>query len=106
MIANDIFNTGEDLVPLIKPDNETSFALTPDECAFINAINLQMSTLKTLLVSMVDHIEHQINQQMDIVSELKDQFVVSLANKHSRPLKGEVSLEVDVSNKLFVFRKE
>jgi hypothetical protein len=106
MITNKIFNEGEDLAPLLKPDNKTSFALSEDECAFINAVNLQMSSLKTLLVSMVDHIEHQVNQQIDIVGELKDKFLFALADKHSLPMKGEVSLDVDVSNKLFVYRKE
>jgi hypothetical protein len=106
-ITTEIFNMGEDLTPVIKPDDKTKFLLTDDECAFINIINLQLGSLKTVLFTMVATIEQQIEEQIKTVSVLKDQFILALANKHSIAVeenKGH-ALEIDLNNKLLILQE-
>jgi hypothetical protein len=101
-IATEIFNQGETLAPLVQPDNKTSFLLTEDECAFINAINLHTTTLKTVLFNVMSHVEQQMEQQLKVASELKDQFITALAKKHSIavPDNKDSAIEIDLRNKL------
>jgi hypothetical protein len=104
-ITTEIFNQGETLAPLVQPNNKTSFLLTEDECAFVNAINLHTTTLKTVLFDLVSHVEQQMEQQLKIASELKDQFITALAKKHAIAIlenDKERSLEIDLSNKLLI----
>jgi hypothetical protein len=106
-ITNKILNAGEDLVPLVQPDNKTSFLLTEDECAFVNVINMQTAMLKTLLFTVVSQVEEQMEQQMAVLKAIRDQFIAALADKHGIvPQAGqEGSLEIDLSNKLIVLNE-
>jgi hypothetical protein len=103
-ITTEIFNQGETLAPLVQPNNKTSFLLTEDECAFVNAINLHTTTIKTVLFDLVSHVEQQMEQQLKIASELKDQFITALAKKHAIVITADKdrSLEIDLSNKLLI----
>lgn len=107
-LTTEIFNMGEDLTPVVKPDGKTKFLLTDDECAFINIINLQLSTLKAVLFNIIANAELQIEEQIKTVSVLKDQFILALANKHSIALeekKGN-TLEIDLANKLLMYLED
>jgi hypothetical protein len=101
-LTTDIFNAGEDLSPVIAPDNKSTFLLTEDECALINIVNLQLSTLKTILFSVISTVE----QQIETVSLLKDQFIFALADKHSISVEKnkEHAFEIDIANKLLVIK--
>jgi hypothetical protein len=103
-IATEIFNTGETLEPVMKPDNKNSFLLNDDECAFVHAINFQMTSMKTLLISIISSAEEQMNQQVKVLDNLKDQFVKALAVKHSLviPENDDKELSIDISNRLLV----
>lgn len=105
MIINEIFNQGEDLPPLKEPDNTSSFLLTDDEIAFINAVNMQLAVIKTLTVSIITHVEDQMALQCNVVAELKDQFIKAMAKKHSLDAKDFSNFSIDVENKLFVAAK-
>jgi|JI8StandDraft_1071087.scaffolds.fasta_scaffold111601_1 hypothetical protein len=101
-VADEIFNAGEEVIPLVQPDNKTSFLLTEDEVAFVNVINMQSAMLKTVLFTLVKQVEDQMEQQMRVLSALRDQFITAVANKHSikAPASNEGSLEIDLANKL------
>jgi hypothetical protein len=101
-IANEIFNAGEETIPLMQPDNKTSFLLTEDEVAFVNAINMQSAMLKTVLFALVSQVEDQMEQQMRVLSVLRDRFITAVADKHAikTPADNEGSLEIDLANKL------
>jgi hypothetical protein len=103
-ITNDLLNAGEDLTPLVQPDNKTSFLLTEDECAFVNIINMQTAMLKTLLFTVVSQVEAQMDQQMSVLKSLRDQFITAVATKHGIVPQAdhEGSLEIDLSNKLIL----
>ena len=105
MITSEIFNQGEDLPPLKEPDNESSFLLSEDELAFINAVNMQLTVIKMLTVSIVTHVEDQMALQCSVVSALKDQFIMAMTKKHSLDTKKFTDLSIDVENKLFVAAK-
>lgn len=105
MIISEIFNQGDDLPPLKEPDNASSFLLTDDELAFINAVNMQLAVIKTLTVSIITHVEDQMALQCNVVAGLKDQFIMAMAKKHSLDAKGFSDFSIDVENKLFVAGK-
>jgi hypothetical protein len=89
---------------LKKPNNVTSFLLTEDECAFVNALNLQSTALKTMLVSVMSVIEEQMEQQMRVLASLRNQFIAALAQKHNLVLgKEDGGFDIDLVNKLITY---
>jgi len=103
-IANAILNAGEDFVPTMQPDNKNSFLLTDDECAFVNAINMQTSMLKTVLFTVISQVEEQMEHHMQSLSALRDQFITAVAAKHaiSIPEGMSGSIDIDIANKLIM----
>jgi hypothetical protein len=103
-IMTEIFNAGETPVPLKKPNNVTSFLLTEDECAVVNAINLQSTALKTMMVTVMSVFEEQLEQQMRVLASLRNQFIAALAQKHNLVIgKEDGGFDIDLVNKLMLY---
>lgn len=104
-IINDIFNKGTELVPVVQPDNKNTFLLTEDECAFVNALNLQTGALKTMLISIVSSVEEHMSTQVKVLEDMKDQFITALVQKNiSKPAEILGAVEIDLPNKLLVIK--
>ncbi len=104
-IINDIFNKGAELAPVVQPDNKNTFLLTEDECAFVNALNLQTGGLKTMLISIVSSVEEHMSTQVKVLEDMKDQFIKALVQKNiSKPAEMLGTVEIDLPNKLLVIR--
>lgn len=101
----DILSPGDQLPLVVQPDNKSSFALTQEDVAFVNIINMQLDMLKTVTVSVIAHMESQMEAHTKILEDLKNQFVLVLAKKHGIDDKPG-SFSVDLSNKLFLHSKD
>ncbi|MFN5249767.1 MAG: hypothetical protein ACK5DE_01850 [Bacteroidota bacterium] len=101
----DILSPGEQLPSTVQPDNKSSFTLTQEEVAFVNVINMQLDMLKTVTVSVIAHMESQMETHTKMLEDLKNQFVLALAKKHGIDAKPG-SFSVDLSNKLFLHSKD
>lgn len=107
-IVNQILNGTEmaELAPVLKPDNKNTFLLTEDECAFVHAINLNTGSLRTMLISIISSVEEQMDRQVKVLEDLKDQFITALVQKHAIPVSKETigTVEIDLPNKLLVIK--
>jgi len=103
-ITTELFNFGEELAPSIQPNNTTSFLLSDDECAFVHALNLQSSSLKTMLISIVSAAEEQMEQQTKVLGALRDQFITALAKKHNIVIQEDGDFDIDLPNKLMLYK--
>lgn len=101
----DILSPGENFPPVIQPDNKSSFALSDEEVAFVNLVNMQLDMLKTVTISVISHIESQMDTHAKLLEDLKNQFVVALAKKHGVNT-DPASFSVDLVNKLFFHSKD
>lgn len=97
-----LLNPGEQLASAITPDNKSSFALTDEDIAFINSVNMQLDTLKSVTISMISHVESLLETHSKVLETFKDQFVTSLAERHG-VINKPGSFSINLENKVFLY---
>lgn len=102
----EILNQGEQLKTLVAPDNKNTFAITDEDCAFINSINMQLDMLKTFTISMISHIESQMEAHTALLDHFKNNFMSALADKHGVDKNNHGSLSINLENKLFIHNED
>lgn len=101
----EILNQGEQLKALVAPDNKNTFAITEEDCAFINSINMQLDMLKTFAISMVSHMESQMETHTALMDHFKNNFVHALAVKFGVDKKPG-TFSINLENKLFIHTED
>jgi hypothetical protein len=95
-----ILNPGEQLAAAVTPDNKSSFALTDEDIAFINYVNMQTDMLKTMTIGVISHFESMMETQTKVLEHFKNQFFISLSVRHG--VAGKPGFfSVDLDNKIF-----
>lgn len=67
---------------------------------------MQKSMIKTMLISVITSVEKQMDQQTAVLKELRDQFIVKLAESRGIVYNDDSSFDIDLPNKLCIFKKE
>ena len=101
----EILNPGEQLATSVTPDNKSTFALTEEDFAFINSVNMQLDMLKNMTVSIISHMEQQMETHAKILENLKDQFVMALAKKHG-VINKEGTFSINLEHRIFLHTKD
>lgn len=97
-----LLNPGDQIASAITPDNKSIFALTDEDLAFINSVNMQLDMLKTVTISMISHVESLLETHSKVLEHFKDQFVNSLAERHGVANKSG-SFSINLENKVFLY---
>lgn len=99
----EFFNGGVSLPKTAQADNKTSFALTENELAFVNAIDFYENSFRSFMTSIVSELEEKMRIKNEEFKTIKSDFMKALAQKHNLPTKG---LTLDMTNELLLINKD